>query len=157
MSSKIIPLDKLLSNFSQKNTIILVTGVFDLLHSAHKKFLNLSKQLGGTLVVGVESDFRVRKLKGSGRPIETATIRAQHLADLDSVDYVFILPEDFAKEEVREKLINKLKPNIYAVSSHSPNLPQKIHLIEKYGGKVKVVMDKDDSISTTQILESYNN
>ncbi len=134
--------------------ITLATGVFDVFHQEHRNFLNSAKQLGGVLLVGIESDFRVRQLKGEGRPINNELARVKQLESISAVDGVFILPEQFSKPEDHKSLITAIKPDYFAVSSHSSHLEKKRKIVEDCGGELKIVLAHNPEISTTQILES---
>ncbi len=134
--------------------IVLVTGCFDLLHPAHQQFLIKAKAEGDLLLVGLESDYRLRKLKGEERPINPWLIRAKNLAVLKFVDFIFPLPLAMAKASVQEKIIRQIKPAILAVSSHSQHLQKKRTLMAKYGGKLKVVMTYDPRFSTSKLLST---
>lgn len=129
--------------------IVLVTGCFDILHSAHEQFLYQAKLAGNVLLVGLETDVRVKILKGKGRPVNSWQKRAQKLAALKTVDYVFPLPENLADPGIQKALIVGIKPSILAVSSHTSFLDQKKTLVEKAGGKLKVVLLQDKNISTS--------
>ncbi|MFH2022549.1 MAG: adenylyltransferase/cytidyltransferase family protein, partial [Patescibacteria group bacterium] len=80
---------------NQNNKVILVTGVFDLLHPEHIEFLKKSKALGGELIVGVETDERVGQMKGVGRPIQPAGQRVKQIMELGLADQVVVLPIEF--------------------------------------------------------------
>jgi len=138
----------------ENQTIILVTGVFDLLHSAHVQFLRLAKAQGDILLVGLETDQRVKKIKGENRPKKNLKTRLVAISILPFVDYVFSLPVEFNTIKQREEFISKIKPDILAVSEHSPNLKQKKEIIEKFDGKLKIIMPKDPSISTSKIIKN---
>jgi len=133
---------------------VLATGVFDLLHEEHKNFLQKAKEVGDVLIVGIESDVRVRKLKGEGRPMQPQEIRLQQVQSLHYVDEAFLLPEEFGEQTAQEMLLEKIKPDILAVSSHSPYQEKKKKLIEKYGGRLVVVHQHNPDISTTSILRA---
>lgn len=133
---------------------VLVTGVFDILHQEHRNFLQKAQALGDRLVVGIESDVRVRELKGPDRPINSQKARVFALEKLRLADEVFVLPEQFSKEEDHFALLEKMKPNILAVSESSPHIDKKEKLMERVGGKVVVVHTHNHAISTTQILEA---
>lgn len=153
----------------QGKTIVLATGFFDLLHVEHVNFLRKAKSAGEVLIVAVESDERARITKGEGRPIETQTLRCEHLLTLTTpgvisqrnktpgvsnlVDYVITLPPDFDHFEAYDALMEAIKPKVYAVSSHTNHIKSKTFLVEKYGGKLVVVHDFNPEISTTQIIE----
>ncbi|KKU14361.1 MAG: Bifunctional protein HldE [Microgenomates group bacterium GW2011_GWC2_45_8] len=145
--------DKSAKGSDPKGKVILVTGVFDILHSEHKKFLRAAKNLGGRLLVGVETDARVRVLKGSGRPVNPLAMRLRQLCQLKIADEVFALPEKFATEADRLAWLKKLQPDILAVSASDPNLPAKRKLMSCVGGRVIVVLPHNPKISTTKMLE----
>ena len=160
MTSKIIPYSKLPA-FSaqvrkQGKKLVLVTGVFDLLHSAHREFLKRAKQQGDVLVVGLEPDERVRALKGKGRPKDLLPVRLDKVSQVEAVDWVFSLPLNFGELSEQEKLIAMVSPDILAASSHTPYLREKVKLLERYGGKVEVVMQRNKSVSTTLLLQRRN-
>lgn len=93
--------------------VILTHGTFDLYHVGHSVFLNKSKKEGDILMVGVESDERVKKVKGINRPVIPALQRAEILSHLDFVDFVFLIDE---KGNLNEKyyidLYKKVSPDI---------------------------------------------
>ena len=150
----IVQLSDKLKSISQHQTVVLVTGVFDLLHSAHLKFLKKAKSCGDILLVGIESDARVIKLKGKDRPINPLNVRIKNISNLNFVDYVFALPEKFKTKVDFNHLLSLLKPNIYAASSHTPHLKIKQQLITAHGGQLKIVMSQDKSVSTTKLINS---
>lgn len=132
--------------------VVLATGFFDLLHQEHINFLAKAKAAGDILIVAVESDERARLLKGEGRPVETQNVRCTHL--LPYADFCVALPPDFDHFEAYDSLMNAVKPNIYAVSSHTDHLKSKTFLVEKYGGKLIVVHEHNPAISTTQLINA---
>ena len=132
--------------------LVLATGFFDLLHAEHRNFLRLAKQAGDILIVAVESDERARALKGEGRPVETQSLRCQKLAPY--ADYVIALPPDFDHFEAYDSLVSAVRPQVFAVSSHTDHLKSKTFLVEKYGGKLTIVHNWNPSISTTKQLQS---
>ena len=156
--SKIInyqDLGKLSKSWRLKNQkIALATGVFDLLHDGHRQFLQAAKAEGDLLLIGVESDKRVKQLKGQNRPIEKINTRIKRLAQVLAVDKVFALPNDFGNKQVRSNLINQIKPDTLAVSAHTPFLDQKKMMMIQVGGQVKVVIKQFKNISTTKLLTS---
>ena len=135
-------------------TVVLVTGVFDLLHVEHKNFLRKAKQVGDVLVVGVESDVRVRKLKGKNRPINSQEVRVANIKELRLADEVFVLPEKFDSPEDHKELIGLIRPDFLAVSSSSPRIKEKKKIMRSKGGRVIVVHKHNPNVSTTQIIES---
>lgn len=139
------PLDK---------TIVLTTGIFDLLHHEHKKFLKAAKKAGDILLVGLESDLRTQQLKGPNRPINSLKVRLQNLAALNIADYIFALPQKFTSPTNHQALIKKIKPHILAISSHTPNQQAKRRIMKKYGGKLKIVLPHNLRVSTTKTIQS---
>lgn len=129
--------------------IVLVTGVFDVLHQEHIVFLQKAKKHGEHLIVGIESDVRVRKMKGEGRPIHPQNKRVENLIKLQIANDVFILPEQFDRPQDHEALISSIKPDILAVSSHTMHLDKKTQIVEKYGGKVMIVHQQNPLYSST--------
>ena len=147
----------LLKNFDRSKKLTLVTGVFDVLHQEHQGFLKAAEQLADYLVVGIESDLRVKALKGEGRPINSQEVRKKNLEDLGIADLVFILPEQFSERENHQALIDEIKPDFLAVSEHSPFLDVKREIIESVGGKLVVVRQHNPEISSTKIINSRQN
>lgn len=133
--------------------VILATGVFDLLHQEHISFLRKAKEVGGVLIVGIESDTRVKELKGEDRPVNSELARWQQVEDLGIADVVFILPNAFSTLEEYRLFTQHLRPNILAVSSHTSFQERKQQLMQEVGGEVRVVHEHNPGISTTILLE----
>jgi D-glycero-beta-D-manno-heptose 1-phosphate adenylyltransferase len=133
--------------YSEK--IILTNGAFDLLHVGHIRYLRAAKQLGGKLVVAINSDSSVRALKGDGRPIVPENERAEVIAALSDIDAVVIFPEPDVRALVRE-----IRPDIHAKGTDYTvdTVPERDTVIE-CGGRVEIVGDAKDH-STTEILRS---
>lgn len=142
-----------LDSLNNRGTLVLVTGVFDLLHAEHRRFLQLAKEAGDFLLVGLECDSRVKSLKGQNRPIWDQDRRLAEIQALSVVDGAFILPEQFDNKEDRERLIRLLRPDVLAVSSHSPFQTAKRAIMEKYGGRLQVVYQQNPELSTTKIID----
>jgi cytidyltransferase-like protein len=130
--------------------ISLATGFFDLLHAEHINFLRKAKAAGDILIVAVESDERAKILKGEGRPVDTQDLRCQKVSEY--ADYVVKLAPDFDHFEAYDALMEAIKPQVYAVSSHTSHQKTKDFLVEKYDGHLVVVHDWNPDISTTQII-----
>jgi rfaE bifunctional protein nucleotidyltransferase chain/domain len=127
--------------------IVLTNGCFDLLHVGHVRYLHGAKALGGKLVVAMNSDESVRRLKGEGRPLMAAEERAEIIAALSDVDAVVI----FEEPDVRA-LIRELRPDVQAKGTdYTPeNVPERDEVLG-YGGRVEIVGDPKDH-STTAVL-----
>lgn len=136
---------------------VLVTGVFDILHSEHKKLLSAAKKLGGILLVGLETDARVRRLKGPGRPINPLRLRLKNLQQLGISDEVFPLPKKFNDLNHFTALINQIRPDILAVSSSTPHLAVKRRIMQQFGGRVVIVLPHNPKISTSKLLKPKPN
>lgn len=137
---------------STSMNVVLVTGVFDVLHKEHVAFLKNAKALGGTLLVGIESDVRVSALKGPTRPVNSQLMRKENIEKLCIADTVFVLPEQFSRPEEHRALLKKYAPTILAVSEHSPHIKEKQQLMQEIGGRVEVVHKHNPAVSTTQLL-----
>jgi len=129
--------------------ITLANGCFDLLHVGHVRYLHAAKQLGGRLIVAVNSDDSVKTLKGAGRPIMPDTERAEILAALADVDAVVIFPEN----DVRA-LISEIRPDIQAKGTDytADSVPEGA-LVREYGGRVEIV-GYPKNHSATDIIRS---
>ena len=93
---------------AQGKKIVATNGCFDILHVGHLRYLEASKALGDVLVVGLNSDKSVKRLKGESRPINNQDDRAEMLLALKPVDFVVIFDEDTAEE-----FLKSIKPSIY--------------------------------------------
>jgi len=127
--------------------IVLANGCFDLLHVGHIRYLRGAKSLGGKLVVAMNSDQSVSRLKGAGRPLMPATERAEIIAALADVDAVVL----FDEPDVRA-LIREIRPDVQAKGTDytRENVPERDEVLA-YGGRVEIVGDPKDH-STTDFL-----
>ncbi|HET9406259.1 MAG TPA: adenylyltransferase/cytidyltransferase family protein [Candidatus Sulfotelmatobacter sp.] len=130
-------------------SIILANGNFDLLHVGHVRYLHAAKQLGGKLIVAINSDDSVRTLKGEHRPIMPAEERAEIVAALADVDAVVI----FSELDVRA-LIREIRPDIHTKGTDytANSVPERAVVLE-CGGRVEIVGDPKNH-STTDIIRS---
>jgi D-glycero-beta-D-manno-heptose 1-phosphate adenylyltransferase len=131
------------------DSVTLANGCFDLLHVGHVRYLHAAKQLGGRLIVAINSDNSVRALKGEGRPLMPAEERAEILSALADVDAVVIFPE----RDVRA-LIREIRPNVHAKGTDytADTVPERDVVVE-FGGRVEIVGDPKDH-SATEIIRS---
>lgn len=136
----------------QGKKIVLVTGCFDVLHQEHLGFLRRAKKQGDVLVVGLEPDKRVRKMKGKGRPVNPFVTRIKNLVSLNEVDYVLKLPDDFNHTTVRHQFLRLIKPHILAISSQDPLEKRKRKECQRIGCRLKIVYQYNPQISTTKLL-----
>ena len=129
--------------------VVLTNGCFDLLHTGHIKLLSASKQLGDILIVAIDDDDSVNKLKGSGRPVIGVKERVRILCALDSVDYVVV----FSSGELK-KLIEIIRPDVLTKGSNYTS--EEVfgrELVEALGGKV-VLIPVTENISSTRIINN---
>jgi D-beta-D-heptose 7-phosphate kinase/D-beta-D-heptose 1-phosphate adenosyltransferase len=151
--TRIIKLAELYRKTPFTKKTVLVTGVFDVLHWAHKEFLDRAAQEGRLLLVGIESDQRVRQLKGPNRPVNPQQRRMENLKQLNIAEFIFTLPADFDQLETRKEFLSRIKPDILAVSESTPNLEQKKKLMQEIDGRVEIVFQHQPDTSTTKILQ----
>jgi rfaE bifunctional protein nucleotidyltransferase chain/domain len=129
--------------------IVLANGNFDLLHVGHVRYLRGAKELGGKLVVAINSDESVRALKGAGRPVMPEGERAEIVAALSDVDAVVIFPE----LDVRA-LIREIRPDIQAKGTdYTVDTVPERDAVTEYGGRVAIVGDAKNH-STSEIIRS---
>lgn len=127
--------------------IILANGCFDLIHAGHVRYLRGAKDLGGFLVVGINSDRQVRILKGAGRPFIPAEERAEIIASFRFVDAVTIFDEPTVEE-----LIESIRPDYHAKGTDytADTVPER-DTVRRFGGTVAIVGDPKDHSSTELI------
>ncbi|HEY5190683.1 MAG TPA: D-glycero-beta-D-manno-heptose 1-phosphate adenylyltransferase [Candidatus Deferrimicrobium sp.] len=132
---------------SEGKRIVFTNGCFDLLHAGHAQYLRRAAALGDVLLVGLNSDASVRRLKGEGRPLQRATDRAYLLASLSCVSYVTIFPED-----TPARLIGEVIPDVLVKGGDWKG--KKIvgsDVVRAHGGTVKTIRFLPGR-STTSIL-----
>lgn len=129
-------------------TTVFTNGCFDLLHVGHVKYLQAARKLGDLLVLGLNSDTSIRRLKGEKRPLIGEEERAHILAALDCVDYVVVFDEDTPLE-----LIATLRPDILVKGAdYTPEGVVGKDLVESWGGRIELIHFVDGK-STTNIIE----
>ncbi len=135
--------------------IVFTNGCFDLLHAGHVKYLQKARGLGDLLVLGLNSDASVRRLKGEKRPLIAEEERAHLLAALNCIDYVVLFDEDTPLA-----LITQLKPDILVKGGdYTPDAVVGKEVVEAYGGRVELVAFVDGKSSTNiieRVLERYS-
>ena len=115
--------------------VVFTNGCFDLLHAGHVTYLTEARALGDRLVVGLNADASVRRLKGATRPLQTANDRALILAGLRSVDLVVVFGEDTPLE-----LINALRPDVLVKGGdYAPDTIVGAREVKGWGGEVRVL------------------
>ena len=129
-------------------TVALANGCFDVLHVGHVRYLEGARREADVLVVGVNGDLSVRRLKGPGRPVMPAEDRAVLVAALRAVDHVVVFEEDDVG-----RLLLALKPDVHCKGTDytTETVPER-EVVRSYGGRVAIVGDPKDH-DTRALLE----
>ncbi|MDQ4130742.1 MAG: D-glycero-beta-D-manno-heptose 1-phosphate adenylyltransferase, partial [Actinomycetota bacterium] len=128
--------------------VVLTNGCFDILHRGHVAYLNRAKLLGDVLVVGLNSDDSVRRLKGSGRPVNPLDDRLHVLAALGCVDYVVPF-----YEETAIRLVQSVRPDVYVKGGdYTREMLAEAEAVERHGGVVEILAYVEDR-STTKLID----
>lgn len=131
--------------------IVSTNGCFDLLHLGHIEYLQQARALGDVLVIGINSDASVKRLKGDNRPLFDARTRSRQLAALEAVDYVTVFDEDTPVE-----FLELLRPDIHVKGGdyEVAKLPETA-VVEKHGGEVRV-LSFVKGFSSTKVLDALS-
>lgn len=137
----------MLRQLAPEKRIVFTNGCFDILHVGHIRYLRKASALGDMLVVGLNSDASVRRLKGEGRPVNSENDRAELLASLEFVDYIVVFEEDTPYE-----LIRQIQPDVLVKGGdYAPESIVGRDIVETRGGQV-VTIDFVEGKSTTGII-----
>ncbi|MCK9254819.1 MAG: D-glycero-beta-D-manno-heptose 1-phosphate adenylyltransferase [Bacteroidales bacterium] len=137
---------------ANNETIVFTNGCFDILHYGHINYLAQAADLGSKLIIGLNSDSSVKKLKGENRPINKEMERAFILASLFFVDAIIIFEED-----TPEKLIQEINPNILVKGGdYKIDEIAGANFVLKNGGKVEIIKFVD-GYSSTKIINKVSN
>ena len=132
---------------NENQKIVFTNGCFDILHRGHVEYLQKARELGDLLILGLNSDLSVKKLKGENRPINNEEDRAIVLSALESVDYITIFNEDTPLE-----LIKIVKPDILVKGGD-----YKIeNVVGREFAKETILIDFVDGYSTTKTIKDIN-
>jgi len=134
---------------AEPGLVVFTNGVFDLLHTGHIDLLTAARALGDSLIVGINTDDSVRRLKGPGRPVRSEAERAYVLAALECVDAVTAFDEDTPLE-----LVLAIRPDVLVKGGdYAPDTIVGRTEVESWGGRVHVV-PLTAGHSTTRIIEA---
>jgi rfaE bifunctional protein nucleotidyltransferase chain/domain len=152
MPDRVLSRDELLKTLAPlrgQSSIVVTNGCFDILHVGHLRYLQACKRLGDILVVLVNSNASVQRLKGPSRPIVDESDRAELVAGLGCVDFVTLFDED-----TPEVLLEAIRPDFYAKGDqyNEENLPE-IETLRRIGTQVRFV-PMVESRSTTSIIDT---
>ena len=129
--------------------IVLTNGCFDLLHAGHIRLFSASKQMGDVLIVAIDDDMSVRRLKGHGRPVVAARERVRILSALDSVDYVVVF-----STETLPQLIDAIRPDVLTKgSNYTSDTVLGREQVARMGGRVALVK-VTENISSSEIIQN---
>ncbi len=129
-------------------TIVFTNGCFDILHAGHVRYLRAAEAMGDFLVVGLNSDASVRRLKGEGRPIVPEADRAEVLDALRAVDIVTVFDEPTAEE-----LVRLVKPDVYVKGGdYTVDTLPEAKIVQAAGGRVEFIPFVEGR-STTNVIE----
>lgn len=136
---------------AEGKTIVTTNGCFDILHVGHVRYLEETKKFGDVLIVALNSDASVRRLKGENRPINNEMDRAEVLNGLKSVDYVVLFDEDSPAD-----LLAKIKPDVHTKGADYTieTLPEAKIILEN-GGRVEFIKFVEGK-STTNTIKKIN-
>ncbi len=133
--------------------LVVATGVFDLLHIGHLRFLEAAHALGNRLIVGVESDERVRRWKGPDRPIQTQEDRCELLSALRIVDDVFLIEGERVDPGYYVDVLRPLGARFLAITADDPYLDEKRESMAGIGVHVRIVTPRIENYSTTHLVQ----
>lgn len=156
MNDKILSIEQLIKIINDikktKKKIIATSGCFDIIHAGHIQYLEEAKSRGDVLIILLNSDFSVKKIKGKFRPIVPQDERAIVISGLGSVDYVCIF-----EETTPCRMLELLKPDIFIKGGDysSKNIPEK-EVMDKNGGRIEFV-SLIDKCSSTNIIKKIIN
>ena len=129
--------------------MVLANGCFDLVHVGHIRYLEEAKRLGDILIVAINSDESVRRLKGAGRPLQSEIERAEMLASFQCVDYVVIFGDPTV-----DNLLDVLRPDVHAKGTdYSEDTVPERETVLSYGGRTAIVGDPKAHSSRDLILQ----
>jgi D-beta-D-heptose 7-phosphate kinase/D-beta-D-heptose 1-phosphate adenosyltransferase len=132
--------------------VVLTNGCFDLLHAGHIRLFSASRALGDALIVALDDDESVRRVKGDGRPVLRAEERVRVLGALDSVDFLVV----FASDDL-ERLIETVRPDVLTKGgNYAPDAVRGHALVEKLGGRVERI-SVVEAVSATGIINAIRN
>ena len=137
---------------SRPPVVAFTNGCFDILHQGHLDYLARARQMADMLIVGLNTDSSVRRLKGEGRPVNDELSRALMLASLVMVDYVVLFDE-----ETPYNLIKQLQPDLLVKGGdYNPSQIVGADIVKARGGRV-LALDFLPGYSTTSIIEKIGN
>lgn len=136
---------------NEGKTVVFTNGCFDILHAGHVRYLQAARNLGDCLIVGLNSDLSVQRLKGPERPLNHQDDRAEVLDGLSAVDYIVVFDDQTAEDLVRE-----IRPDIYAKGGdYSLDRLPESKIVAAYGGKT-ILIPEVPGRSTTNLISKLH-
>lgn len=136
-------------------SVVLAGGCFDILHPGHTAFLEAAKLHGDRLVILLESDEQIKKIKGDNRPVNSQKIRAANLMELTAVTDVVLL-EGIPTDNDYDRIVSLIKPAIIATTQNDPFIYHKDRQAKIVNGVVKEVIKRLEDYSTTKLIQTYD-
>ncbi|MBN2108333.1 MAG: bifunctional heptose 7-phosphate kinase/heptose 1-phosphate adenyltransferase [Deltaproteobacteria bacterium] len=156
-AGKVLPLDLLLQvlawHRSHSETIVFTSGCYDVLQGGHISYLNFCREQGAVVVIGLNSDFSVRQLKGPPYPINTQNDRAAVLAALQAVDYIVLIDDSSVFD-----LVKAIRPDVL-IKGAEPGADSNVvgrEFVESCGGKVLIAPFVEESTAATSVEKSLS-
>jgi rfaE bifunctional protein nucleotidyltransferase chain/domain len=131
--------------------IVLTSGSFDLIHLGHVKYLQKAKEFGGVLVVGVDSDAKIRRRKGDDRPMVPQSERLELLAHQRPVDMIYLKGDD----EPRWGLIKAVEPDVLVITEDHSYSDAEQHELLEFVGRIEVVPRQASVTTSERIRQMY--
>jgi rfaE bifunctional protein nucleotidyltransferase chain/domain len=145
-------IEPIINSFKTKNKkIVLAGGCFDVLHDAHLKFIINAKKEGDFLILLLESDENIKKLKGKGRPVNNFIKRANTLEGLGFIDLIVELSANVS-DKYYYNLTKLIQPDIIALTKDDPLTLKKNEQAKEVGGETRIIMERDESQSSTKLI-----
>jgi FAD synthetase len=138
---------------TKNKKVVLAGGCFDILHYGHIYFLKKAKALGDYLIIALESDKNIKRMKGKKRPIHDQNLRREALESLNFVDRVIILADKMEDGDYN-KFVKIISPQVIAIATDDPMIKKKQKQAEEVGA-ILVKIPKIKTPSTTQIIKLF--
>ena len=145
-------IEPLVKSFRKRGKkVVLTGGCFDVLHDAHIRFLTGAKKEGDILILLLESDANIQKLKGKERPVNNFIKRANTLEGLGFIDLIVELSPNVS-DEYYYNLTKLIQPDIIALTKGDPLTANKEKQAKEVGGEIRIIMERDDKYSSTKLI-----
>lgn len=145
-------IEPLVKSFRKRGKkVVLTGGCFDVLHDAHIRFLTGAKKEGDILILLLESDGNIQKLKGKERPVNNFIKRANTLEGLGFIDLIIELSPNVS-DEYYYNLTKLIQPDIIALTKGDPLIENKEKQAKEVGGEIRIIMERDEKYSSTKLI-----